>query len=261
MTEVAFVNNEFVSTQQAKVSVFDRGFLFADGVYEVTSVLDGKLVDNSGHMARLNRSLSELNMPWPLSPEEIVELQRQLVSRNHVHEGTVYLQITRGSAPRDFAYPKKPEPTLVMFSSSRPLVENPAAITGITVITTPDIRWARRDIKTVGLLAASMAKQSALDQGADDAWFEEDGVITEGTSNNAFIVDAQGNIITRQVGHKILAGITRSSVMALCQSEQYHLVERPFTVAEAHEASEAFVTSASTFVLPVVSIDGHRIGN
>ena len=261
MSEVAFVNGEFVPAETASISIFDRGFLFADAVYESTSVLDGKLVDNQAHLGRLARSLSELGMDWPCSAQEITRLQQQLVKKNGVGEGTVYLQVTRGVAPRDFAYPKSPRSTLVIFSSTRPLVDNPAAIKGIKVVTTPDIRWGRRDIKTVSLLAASMAKQSALDQGADDAWFEEGGVITEGTSNNAFIVDAEGNIITRQVGHKILAGITRSSVLALCQSEQYNLIERPFTVYEAQKASEAFVTSASTFVLPVVSINGYTIGS
>ena len=261
MNEFVCLNGDFVTKDQATVSVFDRGFLFADAVYEVTSVLDGELVDNQAHLRRLARSLSELDMQSPLPLADIEDLQRKLVAKNRLVEGTLYLQISRGSAPRDFAYPKNSQPTLVMFTTAAALINNPKAHSGIKVITTPDIRWSRRDIKTVGLLAASMAKQQALNQGADDAWFVESGVITEGSSNNAFIVDRDNQIITRQLGNEILAGITRAAVLDLCTNEAMTLAERPFTPEEAYNAKEAFITSASTFVLPVVSIDNHSIGD
>ncbi len=260
MDDLVCINGEFVPSHEAKISVFDRGFLFADAVYEVTSVLHGQLIDNKAHLERLRRSLSELGMPSPLPLAEIEALQQTLVAKNQLVEGTVYLQISRGPAPRDFAYPTHTKPTLVMFSQTRSLVDNPKAETGISIVTTADIRWGRRDIKTVGLLPASMAKQYALNQGADDAWFVESGVVTEGTSNNAFIVDNANQIITRQLGNEILAGITRKAVLDLCAKQSMTLIERPFTIDEAREAKEAFVTSASTFVLPVVMIDQQKIG-
>ena len=169
MSRIVYVDGRFVPESEAHVSVFDRGFLFGDGVYEVSSVLDGGLVDNAAHLARLERSLGELGMASPVTPDEIVHAQKELIARNDLDEGVVYLQITRGPADRDFAYPAEPEPTLVMFTQKKPIVDNPLAARGITVITVPDLRWRRRDIKTVGLLAASMAKQAALDAGASDA--------------------------------------------------------------------------------------------
>ena len=261
MTRIVYVDGQFVREAEAHVSVFDRGFLFGDGVYEVSAVLDGGLVDNAAHLARLERSLGELGMVSPAAPDEIARVQKELVTRNDLDEGIVYLQITRGPADRDFAYPAEPKPTLVMFTQKKALVDNPLAARGIKVITVPELRWQRRDIKTVGLLAASMAKQAALDAGADDAWMVEDGFVTEGSSNNAYIVTRGGVVVTRHLGNEILHGITRAVVLRLARERQIAIEERPFTVEEAKGAAEAFITSASTFVLPVVSIDGETVGD
>ncbi len=261
MSRIVYVNGDYLPEEEAKVSVFDRGFLFADGVYEVTSVIDGKLLDFDGHAKRLWRSLAELEMESPVTEDELLEIHRQLVERNGIDEGLVYLQVTRGAADRDFAYPKDAQPTLVLFTQSKPgLADNPAAHTGLRVISIPDIRWGRRDIKTVQLLYPSMGKMMAKKAGADDAWMIEDGYVTEGTSNNAYIV--QGNrIVTRHLGNEILHGITRAAVLRFAREAQMEVEERPFTIDEAKEADEAFITSASTFVMPVVSIDGAMIGN
>lgn len=261
MSRIVYVNGEYVPEAEARISVFDRGFLFADGVYEVSSVLRGGLVDNRGHLARLHRSLNELDMAVPASDAEIEAIQRTLIERNGVDEGLVYLQITRGAADRDFAYPEGARPSLVMFTQQKNVVDSPQAQTGIAVISVEDIRWRRRDIKTVGLLAASMAKMQAKRAGADDAWLVEEGHVTEGSSNNAFIVDADGTLVTRQLGNQILAGITRKAVLRLAEEQRIGIEERPFSVDEAYRASEAFITSATTFVMPVVSIDGRTVGD
>ena len=261
MSRIVYVNGECLPEEAAKISVFDRGFLFADAVYEVTSVLEGHLVDNRGHLARLRRSLEALRIPMPLGEDEIEAVQRTLIERNRLQNGIVYLQVTRGAADRDFPYPREAKPSLVMFTQARPLIDVPAARTGIKVISVPDIRWARRDIKTVGLLAQVMAKQAALDAGVHDAWFVQDGKITEGSSNNAYIVSAAGNIVTRRLGNEILHGVTRATVLELSQQSNIVVEERAFTLEEAFAAREAFVSSASIFVLPVVEIDGRRIGS
>ncbi|MCY4469264.1 MAG: D-amino-acid transaminase [Thiotrichales bacterium] len=261
MTRIVYVDGQFVPENEARVSVFDRGFLFGDGVYEVSAVLGGGLVDNAGHLARLERSLGELGIVSPATPDEIARAQKELVARNDLGEGIVYLQITRGPADRDFAYPAEPKPTLVMFTQKKALVDSPLAARGITVITVPELRWRRRDVKTVGLLAASMAKQAALDAGADDAWMVEDGFVTEGSSNNAYIVTRSGVVVTRHLGNEILHGITRATVLRLARERQITIEERPFTVEEAKSAAEAFITSASSFVIPVVGIDGETIGD
>ena len=261
MSRIVYVNGEYLPEEAATISVFDRGFLFADAVYEVTSVLEGRLVDNPGHLARLRRSLEALCIPMPLAEDEIETVQRTLIERNRLQNGIVYLQVTRGAADRDFPYPKKAVPSLVMFTQARPLVDVPAARTGIKVISVPDIRWARRDIKTVGLLAQVMAKQKALEAGVHDAWFVQDGKVTEGSSNNAYIVNAAGNIVTRRLGNEILHGVTRSTVLDLSKQSNILVEERAFTLEEAYAAREAFVTSASIFVLPVVEIDGRRIAD
>ena len=260
MSRIVYVNGEFLPEDQAKISIFDRGFLFADGVYEVTSILNGRLIDNTAHLVRLQRSLSELNMRSPESNDRLTEIQLELAKRNNLQEGMIYLQITRGAADRDFKFPKNAMPSLVMFTQTKALIDNPQAETGISVITVPDIRWKRRDIKSVGLLAPSMAKQAAAEAGADDAWMIEDGFITEGSSNNAYIVNDQGAVITRHLGNEILSGITRKAVLRLAKELQIKIEERPFSVDEAKTAQEAFVTSASTFVCPVVKIDDHVIG-
>jgi D-alanine transaminase len=261
MSRIVYVNGEFLPEEAAKVSVFDRGFLFADGVYEVTPVLQGKLIDNAGHMARLERSLGELRMESPVPVAEIPALMKEIVARNALHEGMVYLQITRGAADRDFAFPQDATPTLVMFTQAKAVEETVAAREGLRVVSAPDIRWGRRDIKTVQLLAPSLAKQAAKDQGKDDAWMVKDGYVTEGTSNNAFIVTRDGAIVTRQLSTDILHGVTRKLVLKLAEEAQMRVEERPFTIAEAQEAAEAFMTAASAFVTPVVEIDGAPIGD
>ena len=260
MSRIVYVNGEFVPEEEAKVSVFDRGFMFADGVYEVSSVLRGKLIDNNGHMVRLNRSLNELEMDHPCTDDEIESIQNELIKRNNLEEGLIYLQVTRGAADRDFAYPKDTKPTLVLFTQAKNVLGNPIADTGISVITVEDIRWARRDIKTVGLLAPCMAKMQAKAAGADDAWMVEDGHVTEGSSNNAYIVTKEGTIVTRHIGNEILNGITRRAVLALAEKHSYKIEERLFTVEECHNAAEAFITSATMFVQAVVKIDDVVIG-
>ncbi len=256
-----YVNGEYLPEDRATVSVFDRGFLFADGVYEVTSVLDGRLIDFAGHAARLRRSLGELDMPHPMPDDDaLLAIHRELVARNDVADGLVYLQVTRGAADRDFLYPDDPTPTLVLFTQAKPgLADNPKAATGLSVVTIPDRRWGRRDIKTVQLLYPSMGKMMAKAAGADDAWMVEDGAVTEGTSNNAYIVTG-GTIVTRHLGEEILHGITRRSVLAMAREAQMRVEERPFTVEEALAADEAFVTSASAFVMPVTRIDDRPVG-
>ena len=261
VSRIVYVNGAYVPEEEAKISVFDRGFLFADGVYEVTSVLDGRLVDFPGHLARLHRSLGELEMPAPVPDAALEAIHREIVARNAVEEGMVYLQVTRGAADRDFAFPPDPVPSLVLFSQARALVDTPSARAGIRVIALPDIRWQRRDIKTVQLLAPSMCKMMAKKAGKDDAWLVEDGFVTEGTSNNAWIVTADGVLVTRNLSNSILHGITRHAVMALAAEAQIRVEERPFTIAEAHDAAEAFITAASAFVTPVVEIDGKPLGD
>ncbi|MCP5085246.1 MAG: D-amino-acid transaminase [Rhodobacteraceae bacterium] len=259
MSRTVFLNGDYLPEEDAKVSIFDRGFLMADGVYEVTSVLDGKLLEFDGHVKRLERSLGELDMGKPKDFDNLLEIHRELVSRNNVDQGGVYLQVTRGVADRDFVFPKDAEPTLTLFTQSRPLLDTPASQTGIKVVFSDDIRWGRRDIKTVQLLYPSMCKMMAKAAGADDVWLVEEGLITEGSSNNAYIVK-DNQIITRDLSNDILHGITRASVLIYAREAQMEVVERAFSPAEAQAADEAFITSASTFVLPVVSIDGAQIG-
>ena len=261
MSRVVYVNGAYLPEEQAKISVFDRGFLFADGVYEVSSVLCGKLIDNEGHLARLHRSLGELDMATPASDAEIESIQKTLIEKNGVDQGLVYLQVTRGAADRDFAYPQGVQPSLVMFTQNKNVIDSPQARDGIAVIGVEDIRWRRRDIKTVGLLAPCMAKMQAKNAGADDAWLVEGGYVTEGSSNNAFIIDAENTIVTRQLGNEILAGITRKAVLKLAEEQQIEIDQRPFTIEEASSAKEAFITSATTFVMPVVAINGKPVAD
>ena len=261
MTRTVYVNGQYLPENEATVSIFDRGFLFADGVYEVTSVIGGKLLDFDGHAVRLERSLNELEMAHPVTKDELLEIHRQLVERNEITDGLVYLQITRGAADRDFAYPKDAEPTIVLFTQNKPgLAQSPVADKGMTVISIEDQRWGRRDIKTVQLLYPSMGKMAAKAQGADDAWMVQDGFVTEGTSNNAYIIK-DNVLITRHLGNEILHGITRKAVLEFARVAQITVEERSFTMEEAKAADEAFITSATTFVMPVVQIDDTPIGS
>jgi len=263
MSRTVYVNGEYLPEEDAKISIFDRSFLMADGVYEVTSVLGGKIIDFAGHVVRLERSLNELDMQRPEAFDDLLNIHHELVRLNDLDEGMIYLQVSRGSAgDRDFAYPSADvKPTLVLFTQSKPgLADNPVAKTGLKIISIEDQRWGRRDIKTTQLLYPSMGKMMAKAAGCDDAWMVEDGAVTEGTSNNAYIV--KGNtIITRHLGNEILSGITRAAVLRFAKEAQMKVEERSFTVDEAKDADEAFITSASTFVLPVVELDGAAIGS
>ncbi|MCR8725898.1 D-amino-acid transaminase [Frigidibacter sp. ROC022] len=263
MGRIVYVNGDYVDEAEARVSIFDRGFLMADGVYEVTSVLDGKILDYPGHAARLARSLSELDMTPPVSDDELLAIFREMVERNKLVDGMIYLQVTRGNpGDRDFAFPdpEKVSPTLILFTQSKPgLADSPAAKSGLKVISVPEMRWNRRDIKTTQLLYPSMAKMMAKKAGVDDAWLVEDGMVTEGTSNNAYIVK-DGAIITRNLSNDILHGITRAAVLRFAREAQMKVEERSFSIDEAQAADEAFITSASSFVTPVIEIDGTAVG-
>ena len=262
MSRTVYVNGDYLPEEDAKISIFDRSFLMADGVYEVTSVLAGKLIDFAGHAKRLERSLNELDMQKPDAFDDLLEIHRELVRANDITDGMIYLQVSRGSAgDRDFAYPSADiKPTLVLFTQNKPgMADSPMAQKGLKIISIEDQRWGRRDIKTVQLLYPSMGKMMAKAAGCDDAWMVEDGAVTEGTSNNAYIVKGD-TIVTRHLGTEILHGITRAAVLRFAREAQMKVEERSFTIEEAQDADEAFITSASMFVMPVVEIDGTAVG-
>jgi D-alanine transaminase len=264
MTRVVYVNGQYLPYGQAAVHAEDRGFQFGDGVYEVCEVKDGRLIDETRHMTRLRRSLNELRIPQPMSDRAWSRVLRETVRRNRVKDGILYLQVTRGAGPRDFLFPSDDVlPTVVCLARGvSPHRLSVAAEAGIAVKTTPDIRWGRCDIKTVMLLPASLAKEAARAEGAKEAWFvDEQGYVTEGASSNAWIVDKEGRLVTRQIDDAILRGVTRTTLMDVLQREAIPVVERAFTVEEAKSAREAFITSATNTVMPVVSIDGQPIGN
>ena len=262
MDPIAYVNGTFVPLSEAKVSVLDRGFLFADGIYEVSAVLDGRLVDNDSHLARLERSVGEIKLPLPETIERIKQIQHELITRNQLRDGLVYIQATRGADKgRDFAFPKGVKPTLMMFTSVKDIVNAASAKTGIGVITVPDIRWTRRDIKSVALLAQVLAKQAAAEAGCGEAWMIEDGKVTEGGSSSAFILTQDDVLVTRQNSSSILPGCTRKAVVKLAEERQLRVEERAFTIEEALKAKEAFITSASLFVQPVVKIDDKTVAH
>ena len=262
MSRIAYVNGRYVPHRDARVHVEDRGFQFADAVYEVVAVRDGRLIDEAPHLKRLKRSLGELRIAQPMGEAALKAVMREVIRRNGVRNGIIYLQISRGVAPRDFPFPKDARPSIVM-TARHQRGPNPRLVEeGVGVITIPDIRWARPDIKSVALLPNALGKQQAKEAGAYEAWqVDRDGKVTEGTSSNAWIVTAAGEVVTRQADTSILNGVTRLSLIALLQGEGLRLVERPFSVAEAKAAREAFLTSATNFVLPVVRIDGAPIGN
>lgn len=260
MSRIVYVNGAYLPEEQATVSIFDRSFIFGDGIYEVSAVIGGKLVDCEAHLERLQRSCGEIKLPLPWSKAELVAIHEEIIRRNDLDEGGIYLQVSRGAADRDFAFPKDIQPTLVLFPQPRKFVDNPAVKTGLKIVTVPDLRWARRDIKSVNLLAPVLAKQYAAEQGANDAWLVEDGVVTEGASSTAWIVKGK-TLISRPLSHKVLPGITRKAVLAFLAETGFSFEERTFTVEEALDADEAFITSATSLVMPVTSIDGHTIHN
>lgn len=260
MSRTAYVNGQFLPFAEARVPITDRGFLFGDGIYEVSAVLDGKLIDNDAHLARLDRSLREIRLDNPHSAARWTALQSELIRRNDLREGTVYIEVTRGAAERDFAFPAGTTPTVVMFTQAKTIVDAPLARVGAKVVSVPDLRWARRDIKSVALLAQVLAKQAAADAGVAEAWMVEDGFVTEGGSSSTFIITKDRTIVTRPLSQDILPGVTRRAVLALSAESGLALDERRFSLDEAFAAAEAFFTSASSFVMPVISIDGHGIG-
>lgn len=260
MSRIIHLNGQYLPEGEAKISVFDRGYLFADGVYEVTAVIEGRLIDFEPHMDRLARSLGELGMAWPVARERLREVHEELLARNGLREGRVYMQVTRGVSERDFAYPRTAESTLLAFTQAAEVVADPKAETGVKAISIPDIRWKRRDIKSIALLAQCMGKQRAVEAGAYEAWMYEDGHVTEGTSSTSYIV-ADGRIVTRALSNAVLPGVTRLAILRLAAERNLALQERAFTLQEAYGAEEAFLTSASALVLPVVEIDGRPIGS
>lgn len=262
MPRIAYVNGSFVPLEDAKISILDRGFLFADGIYEVAAVLDGLLVDYDAHAARLQRSCNEIKLNIPVDAETLLRLHHELREKNELTEGLIYLQVTRGAAERDFAFPDAASvpSSLVMFTKNITIRHASSAKTGIKVVTVPDLRWQRRDIKSIALLAQVLAKQTAAENGAGEAWMLEDGHITEGSSSTAFIITKNGTLITRQLSNAVLPSCTRKAVLALARESQITVEERPFTLQEAYNAAEAFICSATALVMPVVQINDTPIG-
>ncbi len=260
MSRTVYVNGAYLPEEEATISIFDRGFIFGDGIYEVSAVLGGKLVDCEAHLARLERSAGEIGLELPCSRAELVAIHQELIARNNLDEGSIYLQVSRGAADRDFPFPKGVKSSLVLFTQARQFANTPLAKTGIKVVSTPDLRWARRDIKSVNLLAPVLAKQFAAENGAQEAWMIENGVVTEGASSTAWIVKGK-TLISRPLSHKVLPGITRTAVLAFLAESGFAFEEREFTLEEALDAEEAFITSATSLVMPVTTIDGHSIHN
>jgi D-alanine transaminase len=262
MPRIVYVSGRFVREDKAVVSVFDRGFLFGDGVYEVVAVIGGKILEWAGHLERLRRSLAEIGMGMPVSEADLLAIHRRLIRRNRLDQGRVYLEITRGAADRDFTFPPKGTPqTLVLFTQAAEVVNTKEGREGIPLVSVPDIRWARRDIKSVALLAQVLAKQEAKEKGGKEAVMHEDGVVTEAGASSLFIITQDGAIVTRPNSQKILPGITRASLKIMAEEHQLRFEERLFTLADMMKAKEAFITAASAFVQPAISLDGKPIGN
>jgi len=260
LSKIVFLNGEYMDESEAKVSVFDRGFLFGDGVYEVVPVVNSTVLDREPFLERFERSLSEIELAWPIEKDKFLTMIDELIKRNNIKEGGVYMQVTRGVAPREFFYPENTPTTVMAFAFSKSIINNPQAQTGLKVVTVKDIRWKRRDVKSIALLGQCMAKEEAHRAGAYEGWMVEDGFVTEGTSSSAYIVK-DGKIITRPLSNSILPGIRRKLLIELANEHNIEIVERLFTVEEAYDADEAFLSSATTFVLPIVEIDGKKIGS
>ena len=260
MNRIVFVNGIYTKEQEAVISIFDRGFIFGDGIYEVVPVVLGKLIDRDYFLERLERSLFELSIPWPCSEQDYIEMMETLIDKNTLQEGIVYSQVTRGPADRDFPFPETVKPGIVAFTSRMEILNNPDFETGIAVTTTPDIRWKRRDIKSTNLLGQVLAKQDAVSQNSKEAWMVENGQITEGASSSAYIVK-DNVLITRRLSNAILPGIRRRTILEIAERANIAIEERAFSVAEAKTADEALISSATTMVLGVTSIDGSLIGD
>lgn len=261
MNKQVYVNGKYIDKKDAVVSVFDRGFLFADSVYEVTAVINGFLVDWKAHFSRLKNSLKEINLNFNIQEKDIFSIQKNLIEKNKIKEGLVYIQVTRGIGERDFNFSETQfKPTIVIFTQEKKILNTDRAKEGIKIVTLEEKRWKRRDIKTTQLLASSMAKSEASKIGKDDCWFIENGFITEGSSSNAFIINDNNEVITRELSHNLLGGITRSSLLHFCKKNNMKFRESKFTELEAKNANEAFITSATNFVVPVIEIDGDKVG-
>ena len=260
MNRIVFVYGIYTKEQEAVISIFDRGFIFGDGIYEVVPVVLGKLIDRDYFLERLERSLFELSIPWPCSEQDYIEMMETLIDKNTLQEGIVYSQVTRGPADRDFPFPETVKPGIVAFTSRMEILNNPDFETGIAVTTTPDIRWKRRDIKSTNLLGQVLAKQDAVSQNSKEAWMVENGQITEGASSSAYIVK-DNVLITRRLSSAILPGIRRRTILEIAERANIAIEERAFSVAEAKTADEALISSATTMVLGVTSIDGSLIGD
>jgi D-alanine transaminase len=261
MGRIVYVHGQFVAEEEARIGLFDRGFLFGDAVYEVTAVIAGRMIDNDLHLARLERSLRELGIALLLGRPEIEAIQVELIARNALQDGTVYLQVSRGEADRDFFYPATLTPRLVGFTQAKTLTGTKAQQNGISVDLAADPRWQRRDIKTAMLLGQVLAKQTARARGFDDVWLVEDGLVTEGASSTAHLITADGRILTRAASQATLPGCTQRALARLCAAEGMRIEERAFTPEEAQDAAEAFQTSASSLVMPVVRIGDRVIGD
>ncbi len=262
MSRWAYVNGRYVPHATARTHVEDRGMQFSDGVYEVIAVVGGELVDATLHFERLDRSLSALEIAAPMRRAPLETVLREVARRNRVSEGIVYLQVNRGVAPRNHAFPRDARPSMVVTARRGQPASSPALVEGVRVITIPDIRWRRRDIKSVSLLANVLAKQAAAQDGAFEAWqVDEDGMVTEGSQSNAWMVEAGGAVVTRPPSHDILTGITRTRLIDLARQDGITVIERAFTPQEAARAREAFLTSTSSFVVPVVQIDDAVVAN
>ena len=261
MNKQVYVNGKYFDKNDAVVSVFDRGFLFADSVYEVTAVINGFLVDWNAHFSRLKNSLKEINLNFNIQEKDIFSIQKNLIEKNKIKEGLVYIQVTRGIGERDFNFSETQfKPTIVIFTQEKKILNTDRAKEGIKIVTLEEKRWKRRDIKTTQLLASSMAKSEASKIGKDDCWFIENGFVTEGSSSNAFIINDNNEVITRELSHNLLGGITRSSLLHFCKKNNMKFRESKFTELEAKNANEAFITSATNFVVPVIEIDGDKVG-
>jgi D-alanine transaminase len=260
MCETVFLNGEFLKNDEAKISIFDRGFIFGDGVYEVVPVVQGAILDKEPFLERFKRSLREIELSMPYSQERLFEIIEDIIKINNIKEGGVYMQITRGVAPRDFKFPKDTPPTFMAFGFKKSIIDSPYAKDGVEVVTVDDIRWKRRDIKSISLLAQCIAKEQASKKGAFEGWMVEDGFVTEGTSSSAYIIKNE-TIITRELNNTILPGIRRKIILELANRHNLKIEYRAFSPNEAYEADEAFLSSATTFVLPIVKIDGKTIAD
>ena len=260
MTKMVYINGEYHEKEDAKISIFDRGFIFGDGVYEVVPVINSRMADQQYFLDRLKRSLNELQINFHFLDSDLISVLNKLIGLNQLIEGVVYLQITRGIADRDFIFPEDTPPSIVAFVMDIPLIDTKESSEGISVVSTTDLRWKRRDIKSINLLGQCLAKQDAHSRNGKEGWMVEDGYVTEGVSSSAYIIK-DGRIITRPLSHKILPGVRRRTLLEMQSNEEFEIEERLFTLQEAIAADEAFITSATQIVVPVIRIDGQQIAD